>query len=86
MNASEHIYQLTPDRRKRLKIWMILNDLNTKLLALRVGVGESMMSSIVSGAKAPAERIEQLAALGIPRDFLPEPAGGRGGRGGYTLP
>jgi len=48
-------------------------------LAGRLGVHPSMISRIISGQRAPAKRIAQLMALGIPAQLLPNPT--KRGRG-----
>lgn len=67
------------DRQAALNAWLQLNGLSKASLARRLGVHPSMISRIISGQRAPAERIRQLVDLGIPPQLLPEPSSrGRG--------
>jgi len=63
------------DRAADLRAYLAKNSLSKKELAKKVGVHPSMISRIISGERAPAGRLEQLVALGIPRELLPEPNG-----------
>jgi len=63
------------DRADELRAYLAKNRLSKKELAKQLGVHPSMISRIISGERAPAGRLDQLAALGIPRELLPEPNG-----------
>lgn len=81
--AIEEISQLLDskdyDRQATLNAWLQLKGMSKAGLARSLGVHPSMISRIISGQRAPAERIRQLVALGIPPQLLPTPTGrGRG--------
>ncbi|MDR1856317.1 MAG: hypothetical protein LBR22_04060 [Desulfovibrio sp.] len=60
-------------RMVRLKAWLLLNDINSKHLAAKLGISPQLMSMTLSGMRPDADRINSLVELGIPRDLLPPP-------------
>lgn len=75
MEIGKQIDENNPTRQDRLRSWLALHKIRYGDLALALGVHPSMITRIVSGERAPARRIRQLAELGIPRELLPEPSG-----------
>lgn len=63
-----------PTRQAQLKAWLALNEVRHADLARELQVHPSMITRIIKGDRAPAKRIEQLAALGIPKELLPLPS------------
>jgi transcriptional regulator with XRE-family HTH domain len=63
------------DRIDELQAYLAKHRVSKKELAKQLGVHPSMISRIISGERAPAGRLDQLVALGIPRELLPEPNG-----------
>ncbi len=69
------VYTLTfANRREALAAWLAVHRMPRNKLALALAVHPSMITRILNSERAPAKRIEQLAALGIPREFLPVPS------------
>lgn len=64
-----------PNRQDSLQAWLAYYRIAKKDLAQKIGVSQSMISKIIRGERAPAARLEQLVALGVPRELLPEPSG-----------
>ncbi len=77
--CSESLHPRKPTRQARLKAWMVKFGIEARALAQAAGVSPQMMSMIISGSRAPRERIERLVAAGVPRDLLPEPSEGKRG-------
>lgn len=61
-------------RREALTAWLAVHRMPRNTLAQALEVHPSMITRILNSDRAPAKRIEQLAALGIPREFLPGPS------------
>lgn len=78
-NFSESLHPRKPTRQARLKAWMAKYGIESRALADVAGVSPQMMSMIITGSRAPRERIERLVSAGVPRDLLPEPSCGRRG-------
>lgn len=70
------------DKRRQavLRAWLAYHNVSNRELAKAMHVSTSMVSRILSGDRAPRERIEQLAELGIPRRLLPQENTRRPGR------
>lgn len=62
------------DRQTSLKAWLVYHGVPMHKLASAIGVHPSMVSRIIRGERAPAKRIQQLIALGIPEELLPAPS------------
>ncbi|WP_232034910.1 helix-turn-helix domain-containing protein [Desulfovibrio ferrophilus] len=56
---------------------MVTYGLESRELARAAGVSPQMMSMIISGRRAPRERIERLVQAGVPRELLPDPREGK---------
>lgn len=82
METIEELQLKQPSRQARLNAWIAQNGLRKCDLARALGVSPAMISEIISGRSAPRGRIEQLVALGVPEDLLPEPSDARPGRRG----
>jgi hypothetical protein len=68
-------YTLTlSSRRDALNAWLAVHRIPRSDLARALRVHPSMITRILNSEQAPAQRIEQLAELGIPREFLPRPS------------
>lgn len=82
METIEELQLKKPGRQARLNAWIAQHGLRKCDLARALGVSPAMISEIISGRSAPRGRIEQLVALGVPEDLLPEPNDVRPGRKG----
>ncbi|WP_457571529.1 helix-turn-helix domain-containing protein [Desulfovulcanus sp.] len=69
MSLNLNLKELT--RQEKLKIWMARKGITLCMLAERMGCSLSMVSYIINGKKAPKKRIDQLVALGVPKELLP---------------
>lgn len=63
-----------PGRQRQLQSWLALHGMSKTYLAKSLGVHASMISRIISGERAPKERLRQLMDLGIPQELLPAPS------------
>ncbi|MBG0776662.1 MAG: helix-turn-helix transcriptional regulator [Desulfovibrionaceae bacterium] len=63
------------DRKSELQAFLAYHGISKKRLAEEIGVSPSMISRIINGERAPAQRIRQLLQLGIPEELLPQPSG-----------
>lgn len=61
-------------RREALTAWLAVHKVPRNRLARALRVHPSMITRILNSDQAPAKRIEQLAAFGIPREYLPRPS------------
>lgn len=61
------------DRVRVLNAYLAFYGVTTNMLAGWVGVDPSLISKIKAGREAPRTRIEELKALGVPANLLPEP-------------
>ena len=61
-----------PTRQARLKSWFLLNNIEQKDLAEKMGISQQLLSMTLAGRRATKERLEQLVSLGIQEDLLPE--------------
>ncbi len=61
------------NRQEKLKIWLLANKISQRWLAEQLGISQQALSMILLGKRRPRKRIEQLVALGVPRELLPEP-------------
>ena len=61
-------------RRDALTAWLAVHRMPRNKLALALQVHPSMITRILNSDRAPKRRIEQLAALGIPQEYLPSPS------------
>ncbi|MEW5772388.1 MAG: helix-turn-helix transcriptional regulator [Thermodesulfobacteriota bacterium] len=64
------------NRETALRTWLAYHRIRKKWLAEQLGVHRGTVTRIINGQRSSRELIERLVALGIPRDLLPEPAGG----------
>lgn len=68
-----------PDRQAKLDAFLSVHRISKSHLAQLLGIHVSYVGKICSGERRPKEHIEQLIALGIPAELLPEPNDGRPG-------
>jgi len=61
----------SPTRQARLKAWLLLNSIEQKDLAEKMGISPQLLSMTLAGRRATKERIDQLISFGIPEDLLP---------------
>jgi len=60
-----------PSRQARLKAWFLLNNIEQKDLAKKMGISQQLLSMTLTGSRATRERIGQLISYGVPEDLLP---------------
>ena len=73
MESMQAITKTPPNRQRRLRSYLVLFGIEGQELAKALGVTPTTMSRLLLAETAPSERVEQLAALGIPRQLLPAP-------------
>jgi hypothetical protein len=61
------------DRATAFNTWLSYQRISKRQLAEELGVTPWTMSRYISGERAPAEMIERMASMGIPRELLPAP-------------
>ena len=61
----------SPTRQARLKAWLLLNSIEQKDLAEKMGISPQLLSMTLAGRRATKARIDQLISFGIPEDLLP---------------
>jgi len=59
-------------RQASLQAWLAYHSISKQQLAEILDVHPSMITRIIQGKRAPAKRIRQLIALGIPPELLPK--------------
>lgn len=64
------------NRETALRTWLAYHRIEKKRLAEQLGVHRGTVTRIINGQRSSRELVERLAALGIPRELLPEPGPG----------
>lgn len=60
-------------RETALKTWLAYHRIEKKRLAEQLGVHRGTVTRLINGQRTSRDLIERLAALGIPRELLPDP-------------
>ena len=61
-------------RETALKTWLAYHRIEKKRLAEELGVHRGTVTRIINGQRSSRDLVERLAALGIPRELLPDPS------------
>ncbi len=61
------------NRETALKTWLAYHRIEKKRLAEQLGVHRGTVTRLINGQRTSRDLIERLAALGIPRELLPDP-------------
>ncbi len=62
-----------PSKKDKLKGWMVSHGLTYAKLGAGLDMAQSAVFALLHSDTARPERVEQLKALGVPAEFLPEP-------------
>lgn len=65
--------QPTLSRQECLYLYLRREKVSFAALARAMGISRARVHGLVRAERAPSKRVEQLAALGLPRDLLPLP-------------
>lgn len=59
------------ERATALNAWLAYHNLSKRELALRLGVGPSTVSRLISGQRHSPRLLQALARMGVPPELLP---------------
>ncbi len=61
------------ERKTALRAWLAYHEMDLFFIADRIGAAHSTVTRLLKRDRASYKRVEQLRALGIPGELLPQP-------------